>query len=98
MITKIYDVPKDQIETLKNTFYDVESYKTIMTELAHIVIEKTLDYSIFNDFRLHYKNALIAYEQAKFDFEFDFVKTKHSNATFWNVTFGDNKVEIHYPE
>lgn len=92
MATQIYDLKPEDISVLKDAYYEVESYKTIIPELFKDSIES----SIVNDFRKQYKEALIAYEKAKVEFEFDFVKEKHPNATYWNVTFGDNKVEIRY--
>ena len=93
---EIYDVPAEFIEPLKDAFYDVESYRTIMIELIKTTDDNTFNYSIANNFRERYKNALITYEKAKIDFEFNFVKVKHPTATTWNATFGDNKVRIEY--
>lgn len=94
-MTHIIDVPENDIKNLRETFYDVESYKTIMVELLkNCENYNELNYNLFNDFREHYKDALIAYDTAKINFEFDFVKAQYPNATAWNVTFGDNKVAI----
>ncbi len=68
-----------------------------MLELCKDSSNGVFENSIFNDFRKQYKEALISYEKEKINFEFDFVKIKHPNATHWNVTFGDSKVEIKYP-
>ena len=98
MASQTYDIPNEIVEKLKDTFYDVESYKTIMTELLKINPDDSFNYGIFDDFRKHYKEALIAYDKEKIDFEFDFIRTKHPNMIRWNITFGDNKVEIQYPD
>lgn len=98
MAKQIYDLEKEQIENLKEAFYEVESYKTIMTELVKTDTDDLFNYGLFNDFRKHYKEALINYDKEKILFEFDFVRIKHPNATNWNVTFGDNKVEIVYTD
>ena len=97
MATKIYDLKAEEIDKLKNAYYDVESYRIIMAELIKTPTDDLYNYSIYEDFRKQYKEALIQYDKEKIDFEFDFVKIKHPNATAWNVTFGDNKVEIRYP-
>jgi hypothetical protein len=97
MAVQFYDLKPEEITTLKDAFYEVESYRTIMGELVREQTDDLYTYPIFEDFRKHYKEALIAYDKAKIEFEFDFVKMKHHDATHWNVTFGDNKVEIRYP-
>ena len=96
MAVKTYDLKPEEINNLKNAFYDVESYRTVMGELVKENPDDLYSYPIFEDFRNQYKEALIAYDRAKIDFEFDFVKVKHPNATNWNVTFGDSKVQIRY--
>lgn len=98
MAIQTYEISQEDIEKLKDAFYEVESYRTIMTELVKTKSDNLFDYAIFNDFRKHYKEALIIYDKEKINFEFDFVKMRHPNATGWNVTFGDNKVEIRYPD
>ena len=98
MTSKFYDIPEQYCNPLKEAFYDLESYRSIMTELVKTPNEETFDYAIFNDFRKHYKEALIKYDTEKINFEFDYVKALHPNANYWNVTFGDNKVEIHYQD
>lgn len=98
MATKIYDIPAGYIEKLEDAFYDVESYKNIMIELLQTPTSNNYQYSILDDFRKNYKDALIIYDKEKTNFELAFVKAKHPDATFWNVTFGDNKVEIKYPD
>lgn len=98
MAVNYYDLKEEQISALKDAYYEVESYRTIMYELVRTNDNDIYAYSILNDFRKHYKEALINYDKAKIEFEFDYVKTKHPNATSWNVTFGDNKVEIKYPD
>lgn len=95
---KIYDITNGQADNLKDAYYDMESYRTIMEEVVKTPNSEIFDYSIFNDFRKHYKESLIRYDTEKTNFEFDFVKTLHPNATNWIVTFGDNKVEITYPD
>ena len=97
MASQTYDIPSGIAEKLKDAFYDVESYKTIMSELVKTNPDDSFNFGIFDDFRKHYKEALIAYDREKINFEFDFIKMKHPNATNWNVTFGDNKVVIQYP-
>ena len=97
MASKIYDIPEQYGNPLKNAFYELESYRSIMTELVKTPAEESFEYAILNDFRKHYKEALIKYDTEKINFEFDYVKTLHPDATYWNVTFGDNKVEIYYP-
>ena len=97
-MNKIYDIPTGVGEKLKDAFYDVESYKTIMEELVKTDNENVFEYSIYNDFRKHYKEALIRYDTEKINFELDYVRLLHPNATNWLVTFGDNKVEITFPD
>jgi hypothetical protein len=97
MASQIYDIPNGIADKLKDAFYEVESYKTIMSELVKTNPDNNFDFGIFNDFRNHYKEALITYDKEKINFEFDFVKIKHPNATNWSATFGDNKVIIYYP-
>ena len=97
MAIQIYDLKPEEISELKDAFYDVESYRTIMSELLRTSTDEPYNYSIYENFRKQYKEALIRYDREKINFEFDFVKIKHPNATNWNITFGDNKVEIRYP-
>lgn len=97
MATKIYELNENEIAALKDAYYEVESYKTIMNELVKTDTDDLFNYALFDDFRKHYKEAIITYDKEKILFEFDYVKIKHPNATNWGATFGDNKVSITYP-
>ena len=98
MAIKFYDLDPKEIESLKDAFYDVESYKVIMPEIMKILPCNEQDYSTYNIFREEYKKALIRYDTEKINFEFNYVQMKHPNAISWNVTFGDNKVKIEYQD
>lgn len=93
---EIYDIPEEICAPLRDAFYDVESYRTIMIELVRTPDDNTFNYNIANNFRKYYKEAIIAYEKAKIDFEYNFVQAKHPTATNWSATFGDSKVRIEY--
>jgi len=96
MAQKMYDVPAEKMDNLRDCFYNVESFKSIMTELIRTNTNTEL-YPMYDEFRKHYKEALLEYDKAKIDFEFDYVKMLHPDAIAWDATFGDNKVLITYP-
>ena len=93
----ILDIPENHLDVLSDAFYEVESYKTIMEQL---LTNKDTDfsYNLISDFRKDYKKALMIYDKAKVDFEFDFVKEQYPTAIEWLATFGDGKVEITYQD
>ena len=90
------DIPDEYYAPLKDSYYDVESYKSIMMELVRDSKSENFNNTILEDFREHYKNALMIHETAKINFEFDFVRKNYPTVTSWNATFGDKKVTIIY--
>lgn len=83
----IYKVPEEQISKLRDCYYEVESYRTVLQDL----IRQGVD---VDTFREKYKEALINYDQEKSNFEINFVKIINPDAKAWNLTFGDSKIFI----
>lgn len=92
----IIDIPEKYLEPLQNSFYDVETYRTVLVELINNNDVRAFEYNIYDNFREDYKKALITYDKEKINFEFDFVLKNYPTAYEWNATFGDGKVEILY--
>ena len=88
----IISIPDEYKDELKDSYFEMEAYKDILTEVAIRDVDcETKNLEKIANF---YKKALIRHTSAKAELELGFINKNYPKATNWMTYFGDDTIVI----
>ena len=90
------NIPEEYIDELKDSYFEMEAYKDILTEVA--IRDVNCETTNLEKMADLYKKAMIRYTSAKAELELGFINKDYPRAYNWTIYFGDNTIVIETKE